>query len=304
MRCKLTPISMQRPRSTRRPLLGAAMVLLALALAVLAGCGGGDTKEEAAAPAEGFDSAYCKTARAWAAHEVSADEATTTSSPATFRKYWNEYLANLETQLQQAPPAVHDAAVVNTRGVRTVLTPVFEKYGFDVKRIEAEGSDSEQAGLGEPPPDVAKAQAALHLYQDRVCGFGGQPPAADVTFTESSAAKPYCAAVAVLNNGLGKVASSGFDPAAFRSYATSDSLSEALDALDATAASEIAADVKTNTEWVRTRQLKVLEEFDYDIRRLLLEGSAKDVAVFTFWDPAIIKHNTRVAAYEEQFCGA
>ena len=139
MRFKVMPKSIQRPRLTRRPLFGAAMVLLTLALAVLAGCGGSDTKESAV-PAEGFDSAYCKTARVWAAHEVSADEATTTSSPATFRKYWNEYLVNLETQLQQAPPAVHDAAVVNTRGVRTALTPVFEKYGFDMKRIEAEGS--------------------------------------------------------------------------------------------------------------------------------------------------------------------
>ena len=232
MSFKLTRKSMQRPR----PLFGAAIVLLTLVLAVLAGCGGSDTKQ-AAVSAEGFDSA------------------------------------------------------------------LFEKYGFDVKRIEAEGSATEQAGLGEPPPDVAKAQAALHLYQDRVCGFGGQPPAADVTFTASSAAKPYCSAVSVLNDGLGKVASSGFDPAAFRSYASSDSFSEALDALDATAPSKIAADVQANTEWLHTRQLEVLEKFDYDIRRLLLEGSAKDVAVFTYWDPAIIKHQTRVTAYEEQVCG-
>ena len=125
-----------------------------------------------------------------------------------------------------------------------------------------------------------------------------------MSFTASSAGKPYCAAVAVLNNGLGKVASAGFDPAAFRSYATSDGFSKAVDALDATAPSEIAADVKANTEWLRTRQLKVLEEFDYDIRRLLLDGSAKDVAVFTYWDPAIIKHQTRVTAFEEQVCGA
>ena len=72
MSFKLTPKSTQHPRPTGRPLFGAAMVLLTLALAALAGCGGSD--KESAMPAEGFDSAYCNTARAWAAHEVSADE--------------------------------------------------------------------------------------------------------------------------------------------------------------------------------------------------------------------------------------
>ena len=63
------------------------------------------------------------------------------------------------------------------------------------------------------------------------------------------------------------------------------------------------ADVKTDNEWVRTRKLTMLEKFDYDLRRLMLEGSAEDLAVFTYWDPAIVEQDSRVSAYVEQVCG-
>jgi hypothetical protein len=43
-----------------------------------------------------------------------------------------------------------------------------------------------------------------------------------------------CEAVAAQQKGLAEVVSSGFDPEAFRSYATSDSFLAALDAQDAT----------------------------------------------------------------------
>ena len=98
--------------------------------------------------------------------------------------------------------------------------------------------------------------------------------------------------------------SSGFDPEAFRTYATSDGFLDALDAQDAAAPPEIAADVKTDNEWVRTRKLALLEEFDYDLRRLMLEGSAEDLAAFTYFDPAIVEHDSRVEAYVQQVCGA
>lgn len=77
---------------------------------------------------------------------------------------------------------------------------------------------------------------------------------------------------------------------------------DALDAQVETAPSEIAADVKADTEWDRTRKPEVLEEFDYDLRRLLLEGSERDLAVFNYWDPAIRAQDGRVTAYEEQVC--
>jgi hypothetical protein len=277
--------------------------LLILGLTALAGCGGSDDKETAS-PVEGFDSAYCVTARKWAVHELNGggDGAYARGGPAALEKWWNEQLTYLKTSLQQAPPVIHDAEAINERVIRTRLTPVLEKYGFEPKRIEAEGSASEKA-FREPSPEVRKAQEARNLYQNRVCGYGGFPPAAKVTFKADNSAKPYCAAVAAQRKGLEKVESSGYDPAAFRSLATSDSFLEALDTQDATAPSEIGADVKADNEWVRTRWLKVLEEFDYDFRRILREGSAEDLAVYTYWDPAIVEQDGRVTAYQEQVCG-
>jgi hypothetical protein len=120
---------------------------------------------------------------------------------------------------------------------------------------------------------------------------------------KSAAAKPYCEAVAANRKRLEEIKASGFDPAAVRSYATSGRLSKVLDAQDATAPSEIAADVKADNDWDRTRKLEVLDEFEYDVRRILLEGSAEDLAAFTYWDPAIAEQDSRVTAYREQVCG-
>jgi hypothetical protein len=272
--------------------------MVTLASSALAGCG---TAHETALPGEGFESAYCNTARHWAVRELdNLDD----SDPAAVETYWNEYLIFVETSLQQAPPAIRRAHVVHTRAVRTLITPVLEKYRFDFKRIEAKGSPSDQAVLGAPRPDDAQAQARIEAYRNEVCGYGGSPPPARVVFKVSTATKAYCAAGAAQRAGFEKVASSGFDPAAFRSYVASDSFLKSLDDQDATAPPEIEPDVRADNEWVRTRKLEVLEKFDYDLRRLLLEGSAGDLAVFTYFDPAIVRQDSRVEAYQQQLCGA
>ena len=306
MRLRRTTLSRELPCSTRRRSLSAATVVLIAGLAVLAGCGGSDD-DTSALPAEqvaAFASPYCVTAREWAVHELdgSADGAYARGGPAALRKWWSEQLAYLKTSVEQAPPELHDAEVTVERAYRTRLTPLFEKYGFDFKRIGAEASVSENAAA-EPTPGEQKAQQADDLYKDRVCGYGNSPPPAHVTFTASAASKAYCKAAAAQQVGLEKVVSSGFDPEAFRTYVTSDGFLDALDAQDAAAPPEIAADVKTDNEWVRTRKLELLEEFDYDLRRLTLEGSAEDLAVFTYFDPAIVEHDSRVSAYVQQVCG-
>ncbi|MEP6910057.1 MAG: hypothetical protein ABI896_06450 [Actinomycetota bacterium] len=195
---------------------------------------------------------------------------------------------------------MRDAEAINERVIRTRLTPLLEKYGFDFKRVEAEATRSEKAFADHPSPEFAKVQEARNLYQNKVCGYGGSPPAADVTFKADSSARPYCTAVAAQRKGLERAE---LDPAAVREYVTSDSFSEALDKQDATAPSAIAADVKADNDWVRTRKLEVLEKFDYDLRRIRLEGSAEDLAVDAYWHPAIVKQDSRVEAYQEQVCG-
>jgi hypothetical protein len=179
---------------------------------------------------------------------------------------------------------------------------VLEKYDFDVQRIAREGTPGEKS-LDQPPPRAQKAQDLTHSYDDRMCGYGGSPPPADVTFKKSAAAKPYCDAVAAQQEGLGSVASSGFTPDAFRAYVTSDEFLGALDAQDEAAPPEIAADVEADNEWVRNRKLDLLEQYDYDYRRLLLEGTAEELAAFNYFDPAIEEQDSRVSAYVQQVCG-
>ena len=87
-----------------------------------------------------------------------------------------------------------------------------------------------------------------------------------------------------------------------RTVFTADSFTEALEALDAAAPAEIAADVEAETEWFRARWSDVIDEFDYDIRRIWLDGTPEDRAVFTLSHPDVVEHDSRLTAYEEQLC--
>ena len=290
---------MQRPRSNRRPLFGAALISLALALAVVAGCGGSDGDETAFTPVDGTESAYCDTYRGWQVHELDG-EGDDQPNPAAFRAYWNDYLEFNKTSLQQAPPEIRDEWVVSERAIRTVLTPVLEKYDFDVHRIEREGTAAEKA-LGEPPPDVQKAQDAIHAYEDRVCGVAS-PPAADVVFKADGSSKAYCAALSTFNSELEGIESSRFDPDVLRTFVTSDNFTEVLDALDETAPAEIAADQEAVSEWWRTRWSDVIAEFDYDVRGIWVDGTPEDRAVFHLFHPEVADHDSRLTAFEEQVC--
>lgn len=293
------------PRSKRRPLFGAALISLTLVLAVLAvlaGCGGSDGDETAFTPVAGTESAYCDNFRAWQVHELAGDgdDPAIAGNPAAFEAYWNDYLAFNKTSLQQAPPVIRDEWVLSERAVRTVLTPVLAKYDFDLQRMEREGTAAEKA-LGEPTPAVQKAQDAIHAYEARVCGVD-PPPAADVVFKADGSSKSYCTALGTFNSELEKIESSRFDPDVMRTFVTADSFTEALDALDAAAPVEIAADVKAETEWFRTRWSDVIAEFDYDIRRIWLDATPEDRAVFNLSHPDVVEHSSRTTAYEEQVC--
>ena len=177
------------------------------------------------------------------------------------------------------------------------------KYGFDFDRIESEATARERAFADHPPARYARAQEVRDLYQNRVCGYGGSPPPADVKFTPTSAAKPYCRAAAAQEKGLGQVAASGFAPRAFRTYVTSKHFLAALDEQEAKAPAEIAEDVKADIAWVRDRKLAVAEKYGYDLRRIMREGSAAELAVWTYWDPAIRRQDSRIEAYVAQVCG-
>ena len=290
------------PHSKRRPVFGAVLISVTLALTVFAGCGGSDGDETAFTPVDGTESAYCDTFRAWQVHELDGGEGDDQPNPAALEAYFSDYLEFNATMLQQAPPEVRDEWVVSERALRTVLTPVLEKYDFDLQRIATEGTAAEKS-LGEPTPDVQRAQDAIHAYEARVCGVD-PPPAADVVFEADGSSKPYCTALDTFNSGFEEVESSRFDPDVMRTVFTADGFTEGLDALEETAPAEIGADVAAETEWFRGRWSDVIAEFDYDIRRIWVDGTPEDRAVFTLSHPDIVGHASRTTAYEEQVCTA
>ena len=148
---------------------------------------------------------------------------------------------------------------------------------------------------------MQKAQDAIHAYEARTCGTES-PPAADVIFKADESSKPYCKALGTFNSGLEKVASSRFDPDVLRTVVTADSFSEALDALDSQLPPRSPRTSKPMGEWFRTRWSDVVAEFDYDIRRIWLDGTPEDRAVFHLSHPDVAKHDARLTAYEEQVC--
>jgi hypothetical protein len=197
-----------------------------------------------------------------------------------------------------------DAVEVKVGHIRIVITPLLEKYDFDLKRIQREGTAAEQAAVyGLPPAEVEKAQEAQYAYEDQACGTAPTPPPAEVVFDADPSSESFCAALAAFNDELGRVASSKFDADVMRAFVTGDRFSEVLDGLEAAAPAEIAADVQADTEWFRTRWRDVVAEYDYDLRAIYLDATPEDLAVFNRTHPDVLEHTSRDTAYEEQICG-
>lgn len=284
--------------SSLRPI---TLLTLAVMSAVVAGCAGGD--EVAFTPVAGSDSAYCKTYRAWKVYELDEGEGFDQPDAAALRAWWNAYLIKEETLLQQAPPVIRDEVGVKVRHVRTVMTPLMEKYAFDLKRVRRAGTAEERAAMFQAPPaEVQRATGAQYAYEDRACGTAPTPPAADVAFEAGASSNAFCTTLGGFNGEIDKVAASGFDPDDMRALVTGDSFSEALDGLDGTAPGEIAADVQADTEWLRTRWSDVMAQYDYDLRGIYLRGTPEDLAVFNRTHPQVLEHTSRTTAYENQVC--
>ena len=279
----------------------ATLLTLAVMSAAVAGCAGSD--EVAFTPVAGSDGAYCTTYRAWKVYELDNGEGFDQPDAAALRSWWNAYLIKEETMHQQAPPEIRDEVAVKLRHVRTVMTPLMEKYAFDLKRVRRTGSAADQAALLQAPPaDVQRATGAQYAYEDRACGTAPTPPAADVAFEAGASSNAFCAALGSLNREIEKVAASRFDPDSMRTLVIGERFSEALDGLDAAAPAEVAADVHADTEWFRTRWSDVMARFGYDIRGIYVGGTPEELAVFNRTHPDVLEHTSRTTAYEDQVC--
>lgn len=276
---------------------------LTAGLAVLAGCGGRDGDEAAFTPVAGSDSAYCEAYRSWKVYELDAGGAFDQPNPAALRTWWSAYLVAEETMLREAPSEISDAVGVKVGHIRSVMTPLLEKYEFDVKRIQREATEAEQAAFyGLPPAEVGKAQEAQYAYEDMACGTAPTPPPADVVFEAVASSKPYCAALGAFNSELEKVVSSKFDPDVLRTLVTGDRFSELLDRMDEAAPADIAEDVRADTAWFRMRWSDAVAEYDYDLRSVYLHATPEDLAVFNRTHPEVLEHTSRTTAYEDQLC--
>jgi hypothetical protein len=289
-------------RMRRRSVLGSGLGALILSMTVPAGCSaGGD--EAAFTPVAGSDSAYCKTYRAWKVYELEHGEGFDQPDADALRAFWNAYVSSEETLLRQAPPQIRAAVEVKVRFIRTRLTPVMEKYGFDVKRLRKEGSPTEQAAVFQgPPAEVMEAQAAAYGYEDRACGTQPSPPAADVVFAARRASERFCTVQRAFNRALDEIARSRFDPNVMRASVTGDRFTALLERLERAAPPEIAVDVEADAEWFRTRWSAVVSRYGYDLRRIYLEATPEELAVFNRTHPDILEHTSRDTAYVEQVC--
>jgi hypothetical protein len=288
-------------------------LLLAIGISVLTvGCGGSSTPKatsastKPAAGADPVDSEYCQTARKWMVHELNGDGSTFASNPVALRKYWGEWLEYTSTATRQAPAEIRDDWPVAYDFMVSQFTPLLEKYDFDIARMKAEGTAAEIA-VGErvdqnPTPEEQRAQDAVRAYEGRVCQTA-QPEAADVSFAGVAANKAYCDAMKAANDLAEQVAAKQWSIDAVRAFVTSDELATLANEAKQNAPAEIEADVVADADWQMNQQADVIAKFGYDARKLFLEGSTADRAIFQRSDPAIAEHYARTVAYEEQVCG-
>jgi hypothetical protein len=299
-------------RSTRAATLAASLAALALAAVACAGCGDddGDTAaaaspssaaaptSAAAADAAAADSAYCRISLAWTVHELTPFDPT---DPDATHAYFDEYLAFADESHAAAPAEIEADWAVTADGFRTLFLPVMEKYGYELGRIANEGTDEERAVLDAPPADVAAAQDRIQAYDARVCG-SRQPPAAAVRF-EGPAATAYCEATVAFDDANDEAFGTGADPASVEAFVTSPRFTELQEAVVAAAPAEIRDDVEVVETFTAEHGVAALERHGYDVRRLLLEGTAADRAALHSSDPAVAAAFSRTVAYEAQLCG-
>lgn len=248
------------------------------------------------------DSPYCKTARDFLVFQMAptADE-----HPDDAVEFSEVYVRFVNTAVRQAPEELHDDWVAYHKAI-LAGDDVLAKYDYDETRFDAEATDAEKAVVNDPGPAIDAAYHHVLRYEALTCGTGS-PDAADVSY-DGEEPGAYCEVLAKENEEKEALGDFLGDPTLMREIFTDPAKQEAAAATDAAyiagAPKVIEQDVKDLVDWWNTKQEPVQAKFDYDIRKLVLEGSAQDRADFTLTDPDIRDQYARVLAYEQQVCGA
>jgi hypothetical protein len=292
----------RQSRSMRTNLIQKTIpVGLAMALALLAGACGGSGGDNVSVSRNGqaftdpAESDYCVTAREWAIHEFDGFD---DSDPVAFRAYWEEYVAFETTATEQAPDEIRADWELKVELQSATITPVLERYDFDVAAMMESATPEEQATF-EAPPEVQAAQERILAYESMVCG--AQPPlAADISYAGEEPG-PYCELAAAQGERAAEALASG-DPAEVE--AVVDEIEATATALIDAAPEVIKDDLIDLAAWDAGPQRDALERHGWDARALVREGTPEDRAAFQHSAEDIRDQFARVVAYEEQVCGA
>ncbi len=188
----------------------------------------------------------------------------------------------------------------------TAVTAVTGACGNDTPPNAATRAEPTSAALGEG--EYCKTARAWAVHELEPLAFeaftcdAGQPPAADVDFSgEKSGA--YCDAVAADKELFGAVKAAGLRPEEVREVVNSPEAKATAQELREAAPPSIKADVEAVTAWQQGQQREVLAANDYDMRTILLHGSAKERQALQLTDAATRTPFARTVAYEQQVCG-
>jgi hypothetical protein len=224
------------------------------------------------------------------------------SDPAALKQYVADWVAFDTSAAEQAPEALRGDWQVNKDGLINTLVPLFEKYDYSQARMEAEGTDAERALFDEPPDDIAQAQDRIHAYEDSVCA-AGQPAAADVTF-EGSGSKPYCDAMLAVQQAADEVKAGGMRPADVQALLTSRQYAQGQRTIVNRAPAAIHDAVVAVREFDTSQWEPLLANNGYDFVQVFLDGPQHDREILQHRVPEVSDAYARIAAYDEQFCGA
>lgn len=209
-------------------------------------------------------------------------------------------LTSLDEARSLAPADIADAWAVKAGIEHGSFAPMFEKYGYDEAKIRSTGSAQEKALLDGDPGAGEEADARIYSYDGQVCGMY-PPPAADVAFT-GDASSPFCMNEVKDQEEAGAFFAAGADPEALRALYAGPSVAAYHETSGRTAPPEIRDDVIARNKFQADRAGPVLEKYGYDVRRVLLEGSAEERRVFNSDAPEIRDPVARVEAYQAQVC--
>ena len=272
------------------------MALMVMAVAVLTAIGCGEDREDK--PATASASAFCDASRQWAVHEMTPiDE----SDPNAIKAHFKDYEAFVDESMATAPPAVAGDWKVYGNAVKTILLPVLRKFGFSYEEVGAKGTEAEKAIFdGARSPRVEKAFEAILTYEANVCGSQAEP-SADVSF-EGEKAAAYCGLGGKIDELIGTTFRNGPSAAAVKRLIHGGQLWRLQEQQVGAAPASIRADVGKLAEFERTQHRRVIEKYHYDLRKLVLSGTADDRAVFQYTAESIREASSRVDAFDEQVC--